>query len=525
MDRKGVVNIINFIRGVDPRDPNIDLVGTVANQIELVNKHHFPATWLLQYDALIMPEYVEMLKELGPEHEIGVWFETPKPMLDLAGLPWRGRPGWEWDWHTDVDFSVGYTPIQREKLADIVMEEFKAVFGKYPASVGSWFMDAHLLGYLADHYGVCSSCNCRDQIGTDGYTLWGGYWGQAFYPSRKNAYMPAQTLEQQIPIPIFRMLGSDPIYQYSSDLGGNGQGVVTLEPVYTGNGGGGDPEWVRWFFDVSFTTPCITFGYAQAGQENSFGWPLMGKGLTYQVELLREWVDQGKLTVETLESSSAWFRATYPMTPASAVTALSDWKNEGRKSAWYNSRYYRTNLFWQKEGFSVRDIHLFDEQYTERYLEAVCTTHDAAYDTLPICDGFVWSGRDKEAGIRLWMLRPDGSRYQLGSTEPVVEEKRENLQIHWQEADGTAVQILCSPDALEFCVKPGIANSSWYAEMSWAENAPVPLVQITSGELQYRYNDHDYKLPICKGSFAVGTDGASIVIAPENHEITLGFSG
>ena len=28
--------------------------------------------------------------------------------------------------------------------------------------------------------------------GTDGYTLWGGYWNQAYYPSRLNSYMPAQ---------------------------------------------------------------------------------------------------------------------------------------------------------------------------------------------------------------------------------------------------------------------------------------------------------------------------------------------
>ena len=74
------------------------------------------------------------------------------------------------------------------------------------------------------------------------------------------------------------MLGSDPIYQYdvrSSES--NGQEVVTLEPVYCGNGGGGDPDWVRWFFDVMFRAPCLSFGYTQVGQENPFGWPAMEK--------------------------------------------------------------------------------------------------------------------------------------------------------------------------------------------------------------------------------------------------------
>ena len=54
----------------------------------------------------------------------------------------------------------------------------------------------------------------------------------AYYPSRINAYMPAQTEEGQIPVPIFRMLGSDPIYQYDDGLGQERQGVISLEPVY-----------------------------------------------------------------------------------------------------------------------------------------------------------------------------------------------------------------------------------------------------------------------------------------------------
>jgi hypothetical protein len=44
--------------------------------------------------------------------------------------------------------------------------------------------------------------------------------------------MPAQTAANQIPVPVFRMLRSDPIYQYDAANPGEGQIVVTLEPVY-----------------------------------------------------------------------------------------------------------------------------------------------------------------------------------------------------------------------------------------------------------------------------------------------------
>jgi len=44
--------------------------------------------------------------------------------------------------------------------------------------------------------------------------------------------MPAQNEKNQLPVPVFRMLGSDPVRQYDQGVSSNGQGVITLEPVY-----------------------------------------------------------------------------------------------------------------------------------------------------------------------------------------------------------------------------------------------------------------------------------------------------
>ena len=239
------VNMINFIRAVEPRLP-MDLLGTLQEEIALVRRHRLPATWLIQYDALVDPQYVGLLKEaLDETQEIGIWFEVVQPLVEDAGLPWRER--YPWDWHANVGFSIGYTPEQRRRLADVFMERFHRTFGYYPRSAGSWFWDAPLLEYLSSRYGIVAACNCKDQWGTDGYTLWGGYYHHGYYPSRQNAFMPAQHADAQIPVPVFRMLGSDPIYQYDAADNGNGQEVITLEPVYTGaKGGGGVPVWVRW---------------------------------------------------------------------------------------------------------------------------------------------------------------------------------------------------------------------------------------------------------------------------------------
>lgn len=254
-----IVNIVNFIRLLEPRDPAITeevLYQTVIKQMAIMKKYKLGGTFLLQYDALLDPRYQQLLKSLPKESfEIGAWWEIPQPLVEKAGLKWRGR--YPWDWRANIGFSTGYTPKEREKLIDVYMGDFKKIFGYYPKSVSSWFIDAYSLNYMYEKYNIVASGNCKDQYGTDGYTLWGGYWNQAYYPSKINSYMPAQHAENQIPVPIFRMLGSDPVRQYDNGLGTTRQGVVTLEPVY--KFGGGDSTWVNWFF-ASFTLISERYG-------------------------------------------------------------------------------------------------------------------------------------------------------------------------------------------------------------------------------------------------------------------------
>ena len=279
-----------------------------------------------------------LLKDLPADaFEIGAWWEIPQPLVENAGFNWRGR--YPWDWHADVGFSTGYSPDEREKLADVYMEDFKKIFGYYPKSVGSWFIDAHTLDYLSPKYGIVASCNCKDQIGTDGYTLWGGYWNQAYYPSKKNAYMPAQTRENQIPVPIFRMLGSDPIRQYDAGLGSPSQHVVSLEPVYAK--GGGDSAWVHWYFDQFIEGECMEYAYVQVGQENSFTWNRMSKGFGIQLPLIARLRDEKKVRVETLAESGRWFREKFRTTPSTSVTVKEDFNGGTMRTVWFNSRFYR----------------------------------------------------------------------------------------------------------------------------------------------------------------------------------------
>lgn len=140
-----IVNIINFIRQCEPRIDWITqdvLYHTVVEQVNSMKTHHLKGTFLLQYDALIDERYQKLLKELPAEQfEIGAWWEIPQPLVEKSGYTWRGR--FPWDWHADVGFATGYSPEERERLTDTYMAEFKRIFGSYPKSVGSWFIDEH----------------------------------------------------------------------------------------------------------------------------------------------------------------------------------------------------------------------------------------------------------------------------------------------------------------------------------------------------------------------------------------------
>ncbi|MDR2375562.1 MAG: hypothetical protein LBD96_03890 [Treponema sp.] len=506
-----IVNIVNFIRAVEPR-VSMDLYEPVREQLALLEKYGLRGTFLLQYDALLDETYAGMLR--GTPHEIGVWLEIMEPLVKDCGLAWRGR--FPWDWHSHVGFSVGYTPEERERLIDRLMEQFRAVFGVYPKSAGSWMIDAHSLAYLADTYHISASANCKEQWGTDGYTIWGGYYNQAYYPSRTNALAPGGSAETQIPLPVFRMLGSDPVLQYdyglSTDTGAAAvQGVITLEPVYTGSaGGGGVPAWVDWFFDEVMTGCCLSFNYAQAGQENSFGWPAMKNGLIYQIEELSALSKAGKIRIETLAESGDWFRSKYPLTPNSATTALSDWKNEGKRSVWFCSRKYRVNFYSEGGTFWLRDLMMFDDTYAERYLRDTCTNENMTYDNLPVIDGNRWSGRGKRAG---WYFRRGGEV--LAVKDCVVEDAGGGeLRLLLRTDDGR-ITITCRTDSLEIRADAGF---DFHLEMVWGASAEMDGAGIGERELKLRHEGFAYEVRLSSGFFRNRT------VVPEGGRCCLSFS-
>ncbi len=214
-----VVNMMNFVREIDERKENSTerLLAFTAEQLRLVNEYNIDNTFLLQYDALCDGNFVELFKNEATEKtELGLWYEIVEPQTTACGIPYRSEKGWKWDWHIIPGYSMAYTPEQRELLIDEAMRKFREVFGYYPRTVAGWVLDTHTLNHLAKNYDISAVAICRDQANTDAYTLLGGYFNQAYYPSVNNIFTPAQSREMQTEIPVFRLLGPCPIHNYDN---------------------------------------------------------------------------------------------------------------------------------------------------------------------------------------------------------------------------------------------------------------------------------------------------------------------
>lgn len=514
-----IINIINFIRQTDYRIENSDslLYQAVKEQLKLINRYNLPATFLLQYDALIKPEYQQLLKsQLNQQSEIGGWFEITQPQVEDAGLKWRGEHSWVS--HANIAFSTGYTKDEREKLVDVYMEKFKEIFGEYPKSMGSWYIDAHTLNYMYEKYGIIASCNCKDQVGTDGYTLWGGYWNQAYYPSKLNGYMPAQSQKQQISVPVFRMLGSDPIYQYDDGLGNDRQGVISLEPVYTQ--AGKNKAWVHYFFNSIVDQPCLAFNYAQAGQENSFTWDAMKDGLEMQIPIIDSLQRTQKIQVLTLAETGKWFKDKFSTTPATAVTVLNDIRNENNKTVWFNSRYYRANLLWKNQNFSFRDIHLFDERFKSQYVDKAGESSQFFFYTLPMVDGYMWSTPEDRAGMQIVQHISSGEKKVIQFNSPTITEPDiKTLEVTCTDEENHSFKMTFTESDFEITCDTNDKDFRWSLDLHTA-SSELPFKEIEGQNIMAEFQGFKYVIRCLDGKPEISGDCA-LRISPVQNRIKI----
>ena len=403
MKKTAIVHIYNFIRmsHTEPSRFLMDDFDTLRRILILVKQYGFPGTYALKYDALMEPRYQQLLKEyLDENDELGVWWEITEPLCRRAGVGFRDtRQELEYDDRVDSAYCLGYSPEERKLLVDAYMADFYAIYGYYPANIGAWVMDSVTISYAREKYGVKAACICRDQVATDGFTLWGGWPNGVYFPSRDNAFIPASTEEMQLDIPVFRLLGPDPIYNFEDHVRReNMQGVVTMEPSWLP---GRDPRFVTSYFGGMTEEDALGIQYCQVGQENNFLWENIQPGLEAQLRHLVELVREGKVRVETMGATGEWFAKQYRLTPPATFQRGYDWSGNGLSAQWYASVNYRLGLLGEEGHLRIRDLFVYRQDYASRYLHERIQTRQSLFDAPPVMWPQFWGGADDRPYIRL----------------------------------------------------------------------------------------------------------------------------
>jgi hypothetical protein len=507
------INIMNFIRAEEPRE-TIDLMQPVREQMALIKAHKFPATWLLQYDALVEGPYVEFLRaEMPPSHETGIWFEMNRKICDDAGIAWRGNPQWEWDYHVPIAYAIGYSPDERRKLADTAMATFRRIFGRDAKTVASWNMDAISAEHLSDHYGIDAFGNCRDQLATDGFTIWGAPIA-AYYPNRINAWSPALDEKNQISTPMFRLLGQDPVYYYDNHF----KYPDTMEPVWPS---GQSEIFVDRFFEMMVHAPTQTIAYAQLGQENSFGWPMMSKAFPMQMDKLAKVQSAGDVMVETMGETGRRFKRSFPSTPAQAQVMLQDsFGNDHppQRTVWYQSKYLRANLHFRGEQFYLRDLHVYNDRFPQPYLTDPVRQHGIEQRMLAALDGYHWSDDEARAGRdgvramgRFVTIGQDGKDAPLAMLGlPTVSEAGSVMRVSVPLSGGGRLVSEFSEQEIGLALVGAPSPVRLGLKFEWVVDRSA-LQDVSQDRLQYRFRDFDYSVRVVNGVASKSPKGVDII--------------
>ena len=486
---------MNFARSYEPRNLETEkmLAETTRQQLDLVNKHGVDATFLLQYDVICNEEFVRIIKERAGENiELGFWYEVVEPLTTACGMPYKSERGWKWDWYINPGFSVSYPLHEREILIDEAMRKFREVFGYYPRTVGSWLLDTHTVNYLTSNYEIDALCYCRDQVNTDAYTFVGGYFNQGYYPSRNNYFTPAASDETQINVPIFRLLGPDPIFNYDNGKYKSDEkirGPYTMEVVY--NTGGRNPKIVDWYLDSYYNNESLGFAYMQIGQENSFANYKIIEPLEMQIEKIKE---MGGVSFEKMGDTGRSFKKKYSSTPTTSVCSLTNWDECDCQSVIYDSKYYTANIMRVDSKVFIRGFYLFDDRITDVYNTSPCTTFDAIYENMPLVDTFYQRGNTNGGyGIVL-----DES----GAPFTAVKTGEEELTVSWNDK------------SVVFTNNSIIFNN---CQLNFAYSMNNTKIEVKSDRIDYEYKSHKYALKV-SGAEIREDDG---VITVSGDRITL----
>ncbi len=318
-------------------------------QQEIAHKNGIKTTIQMTYGSLFCPEAVELAKQHHEQYGDEI-------SLSLLGLPceqFRKK-------YKTKDFCIWmFSAEDKRSIVDDVFGAFHDIFGFYPESTGSYYMDADLINYVKEKYPSvkCAIATCWEEgpkayhtCNNSWYTFMdGGPWNP-WIPSKQNTHAPAADACEDSGIVAIPHLSRDLIACFDgngSNFGTHPQNVLR-GMIYK------DGEYPYLYNLVDQYRHLATYNHGYAynmmfvgpGWLNKMGrweapYELLRKsyedGMAYYAKLKSE----GKLTDMTMSEFADFYRETHTYTQPECALWRDILYGSEKELFWYCDPYMR----------------------------------------------------------------------------------------------------------------------------------------------------------------------------------------
>ncbi len=357
--REKFVTIVDPVRGDDfwqlKSQKPLDFV---SFQKKAFDNKKIKSTWLLRPDFLLNNNYSSFfLKKSFDKDDLGIFLEVTPAWAKAAKVKYNQGEGWSL---AKSIFLSGYNQRERKRLIDVTFKTFKDTFGNYPRTIGAWHVDAYSAEYMHNVYGVEAVLVCADQFSTDGYRVWGGWWGVPFYPSKVNLLIPASDVNQKLDLVVLWWAARDPFNGYGSGVKDSTYSVQ-VNDYMTHNLG------EKYFSQLAslYLNPLQgKFGQLTIGIENDSDLQKYGEPFISQINTLEK---EGASFVTAREFGD-WYRKRFPGLSPDHEIGGPDILGQDKEARWIMSTNKRVGLVKDGDGkWLVRDLRFYKPVWPDPY--------------------------------------------------------------------------------------------------------------------------------------------------------------
>jgi hypothetical protein len=325
-----------------------------------VESRGLPATWLVTYDVLSRDNFVEELKKLNSEQELGIFLEITEPFAIRSNVVYNKTD----NWHRATSlFLSGYGQKDRVKLIDAVFELFKKRFGYYPKSVGSWWTDSYSQSYMKEKYGITGNLGVSDQYDLDGYQVWGTWWSVPYYPSKINTAVPGHK-DNKLDVLQFRWAARDPIngYNIESKFPASMYSLQDYQTV------GLSDSYFEGLFDLYvIKKPYNEFGHITVGLEGDMGKDSYKGTFANHMDSVKNYLNRGMVEVLTMRDFALLHREKFGNRSSKHLIESFDLLKKNKKVFWFQNQFYRIGIEHNNDSNRTKIIDL--REYYENLKE------------------------------------------------------------------------------------------------------------------------------------------------------------